>query len=211
MRTAGWLATRLRATGLIAAGLTIALGVPAAAQQFVSESYTFLKAVRDRDGNKVQEMLDKPGTSVARSRDGGTGETALHIVAKRRDLTYLRVMLARGTPIDGRDAQGLTALAVAAQLGWTEGVQQLLDVGASVDLADNQGETPLILATQARSAPVVRLLVANGADPRKTDSIAGMSAVDYATRDGRSPELLRIFADAKPVAKKQVAGPSING
>lgn len=197
--------------GAMAALVMATAAVPAAAQQLVSDSYSFLKAVRDRDGTKVTELLDKPGaTTLAGARDRNTGETALHIVAKRRDLTWLRFMLAKGAPVNSRDDQGMTALMVAAQLGWAEGVQQLIEVGGTVDQANDRGETPLILATQARSLPVVNILVAQGADPRKTDNVAGMSAIDYATRDGRSPVVLRALQEAKPGPKKAVAGPTLN-
>lgn len=186
------------------------LSAPAAAQQFLSDSSTFIKAVRDRDGAKAQELLEKPGTNIILSRDKD-GETALHIATRRRDLTWLQFMIGRGAQVDTRDDAGMTALAYAAQLDWAEGAQQLVSVGAKVDLPDDHGETPLILATQARSVPVVHLLLEAGADPRQADSIAGMSAIDYATRDGRSPAVLKLLQEAKPVVRKTVAGPSLNG
>lgn len=193
------------------AAAAITAAAPVAAQQFVSDSYTFLKAVRDRDGNKATELLDKSNNNLVISRDTNSGETALHIAVKRRDPTWLSFMVGRGAKLDARDNQGLTPLADAAQLGWTEGAQALLDLGASVDLPDNRGETPLILATQTRSVTTVKLLLERGADPHATDSVAGMSALDYATRDGRSPAVLKLLQDAKPVVKKRVSGPSING
>lgn len=202
-RGIGW---RLAAT-IAAASVAV---VPAMAQQFLSDSSTFIKAVRDRDGAKAQELLDKPGNNIILSRDKD-GETALHIAAKRRDLTWLQYMLGRGAAVDARDDAGMTALGYAAQLDWAEGAQQLVDVGAKVDLADDHGETPLILATQARSVAVVHLLLAAGADPHQQDSIAGMSAIDYATRDGRSQAVLKLLQDAKPVVRKKMSGPSIDG
>jgi ankyrin repeat protein len=198
--------TRRWCSGVIAVALVAA---PAVAQQFVSDSYSFLKAVRDRDGTKVQEALDKPGTNILTSRDGNSGETALHIVTKRRDLAYAQVFVGRGADVNARDRQGMTALADAAQLGWAEGAQLLIGRGARVDLADDRGETPLILATQARDVQMARLLVDNGADPRATDSVAGMSAIDYARRDGRSAVLLKMLESTAPKPKRAVAGPGL--
>ena len=63
------------------------------------------------------------------------------------------------------------------------------------------GETPLIIAVQNRDLALVRLLLANGADPDRTDSAAGFSARDYARRDTRSRELLAaIEASKRPPA-----------
>src|SRR5262249_26803644 len=155
-----------RVWGKLAIGLGLtALAAPLAAQDLVSPSYSFLKAVRERDGDKVQKELDRPGSTIILSRDETTGETALHIVTKRRDIVWMRFVLAKGVSINGRDRQGNTALLDAAQIGFIEGEQQLLDLGATVDLANNRGETPLIIATQAHDLASVRLLVAHGADP----------------------------------------------
>lgn len=192
--------------GLVLAGVT----VPVVAQDLVSPGYNFLKAVRERDGDKVQKELDRPGTTIILSRDDSNGETALHIVTKRRDIVWMQYMLAKGVSINGRDRQGNTALLDAAQIGFLEGEQQLLDLGASIDLANNRGETPLIVATQAHDLASVRLLVAHGADPKETDHVAGMSAYDYAKRDGRSDAILKVFDEAKPIVKKKVSGPTIN-
>ncbi len=195
----------------LVAGIALAgLVVPAVAQDIVSPGYSFIKAVRDRDGDKVQKALDRPGSTVILSRDDANGETALHIVTKRRDIVWMRFMLAKGVSINARDRQGNTALFDAAQLGFVEGEQQLIDLGASIDLANNRGETPLIIATQAHDIASVRLLITNGANPRETDHVAGMSALDYAKRDGRSDQILKVLEEAKPVVKKNVAGPSIN-
>jgi uncharacterized protein len=178
----------------------------------VSDSYSFLKAVRDRDGNKATELLDKGTTgTLIGARDRDTGETALHIATKRRDLVWVQFMAGKGAPMNAKDNQGATALMIAAQLGWAEGVQALIQYGATVDLANSRGETPLILATQARSLPTVTMLVAQGADPHITDNIAGMSAIDYATRDTRSQQILRVLQEAKPKPKKAVSGPQIGG
>jgi hypothetical protein len=48
---------------------------------------------------------------------------------------------------------------------------------------------------------LVRLLVAQGANADKRDSIAGMSARDYAKRDNRTPGLAEALDAAKPAAK----------
>jgi hypothetical protein len=45
---------------------------------------------------------------------------------------------------------------------------------------------------------MVRLLLNAGADPDRTDSAAGYSARDYATRDTRSRDILKLITDKKP-------------
>jgi ankyrin repeat protein len=199
-----------RVTTAVIIATALAMAAAPAVAQFSSAAYDFLKAVKDRDGTKVQDLLNKASSTIVLTRDDATGETALHIVVKRRDLVWTQYMLAKGVPIDGRDRDGNTALFDAAQLGFADGEQLLLQVGATVDLANNRGETPLIAATQAHDIGSVRLLLQAGADPKETDHVAGMSAIDYATRDNRSAQILTLLKSVKPVVHKNVAGPSIN-
>ena len=51
---------------------------------------------------------------------------------------------------------------------------------------------------QQRDARLVRLLLAHGADPDRTDAVAGYSARDYATRDTRSRDIQKLINDKKP-------------
>ncbi len=187
-----------------AAAIALAL-MPAIAMAQFSDSYNFLKAVRDRDGAKATELSSKPGSTIIDTKDNSTGESAIHIVTKRRDLSWLSFVLGKGAKPDLRDGQGNTALFHAAQLGFVEGAQLLLKARAGVDVANNSGETPLIRAVQNRDAGMVRLLLGAGANPAKVDRLAGLSARDYAARDNRAAAILKILNEAKPA--KPVAGP----
>ena len=197
-----------RVSNLVKGAVMAALLIPALASAQFSESYNFLKSVRDREGAKATEIISKPGTVIIDTRDPSTGETALHIVTKARDMTWLNFLLSRKAKTDVRDNQGNTPLMLAAQLGFIEGAQLLIDQRASVDLANAGGETPLIRAVQARNAPMVRLLLIAGANPRKGDSVAGLSARDYAVRDRRSAAIVKIIDEVKPAkAVAPSAGP----
>jgi ankyrin repeat protein len=107
----------------------------------------------------------------------------------------------------------MSPLALSAQLGWIEGAGQLLARGAAVDLANRRGETPLIHAVQARQLPpsqrlaMVRLLISQGADPRRQDSYAGYSALDYARQDSRNSDILEALQQRRAPAA-QAAGPN---
>ncbi len=185
----------------------IAVAAPTIAAAQFSDSFNFLKAVRDKDGAKVMDILNKPGSVIVNTRDPSTGETALHIVTQRRDPAWLAFLLQKGANPDLRDSKGNTALLEAAQIGWAEGVQMLLAERAGVDIANASGETPLIVAVQSRDLPTVRLLLAVGANPNRPDNAAGLSARDYAARDSRATAILKEIQEAKPVAKREIAGP----
>lgn len=200
-----WPAGKRLIVGLICAAL---LSTPVFAQ--FSDSYKFLKAVRDRDGAKVQEVIDQPGSTLINAKDYNSGEAALHIVVKRRDTTWLAFLLGKGAKPDIRDTEGNTPLGIAAQLGFVEGVQTLISGGAGVNVANSRGETPLILAVHNRDLPTTRYLLAAGANALQTDRIAGKSARDYASEDRRSAAILKLIDETKPAKPKaKMAGPSL--
>ena len=175
-----------------AAALALTLEAHAAAQSY-SDSFTFLTAVRERDGDKATELVNQPGTAVVNLKDQSSGEAALHIVAKGRDYTWLSFLLGKGARPDIQNAKGETPLMIASQLGWTDGAALLIGRGANVDLPNQRGETPRIIAVHNRDAPMVRLLMAHGANPKRQDHIAGYSALDYAKQDIRAQAVVKIL------------------
>lgn len=173
---------------IIAALAGMAFSTPAAAQMF-SDRYEFLEAVKDRDGEKVTNALNEPGSVLVNSRDLSSGETALHIVTKRRDVVWIRFLAQRGGNPNIADKNGVTPLMIATSLGFVEGVEALVEAGARVDVTNDAGETPLIAAVHSRNAPLVRMLLKQGANPDRTDN-SGRSARDYAVLMGRNSAML---------------------
>ena len=165
------------ASAVIASLFALSALHPAAAQLY-SAGYQFLEAVRDRDGDTVTEMLNEPGTTVVNTRDITTGDTGLHIVTERRDVLWIKFLCQRGANPNIRNNAGLTPLQLATRLGFVEGAEELIRRGAQVNVADSQGETPLIAAVHQRNVPLVRMFLAQGADPDRNDN-SGRSARDY--------------------------------
>ncbi len=175
---------RLATLLLVAAAAAGMLAAAPALAQFRG-GYAFLQAVDDRDGTEATNALQED-PSLVNTRHPDNGETALAIVTKRRDLTWLRFLLGKGADPGIADRQGMTPLMHCALLGFTDGAEALLARKAPVDQTNRRGETALILAVQAKNPAMVRLLVKKGANPDLADHIAGMSARDYARRDDRS-------------------------
>ena len=188
-----------------------ALLVPAAATAQFSESYKFLEAVKKKDGQAVTDALAKPGTTIINTRDITSGETALHIVTARRDLTWMSFLIAKGANVNVRDAKGVTPLVLASNLNFIEGVELLVTKGAKVDESNNAGETPLITAVHNKNIALMRVLLKAGANPDRADN-SGRTARDYARLDAKGASLLaEIEANAKPRGAQQskTYGPGI--
>lgn len=182
------------------------------AQAQFSAGWKFLEAVRKKDGTKVEEALNEPGSTIVNTRDVTTGQTALHIVTQRRDLTWMSFLIGRGANVNLRDTQGVTPLQLASNLGFIEGIELLVESKARVDEPNDSGETPLISAVHRRNTAMARILLRAGADPDRKDN-SGRSARDYATLDGAAGGMLaEIQASAKPASQRpgsgRVYGPS---
>lgn len=181
---------------------------PAPARAQFSDSYNFLKAVRDKDVLKAKALIDKPGSTIINAKDFDTGETALMIATRRRDTPWMGFLLQQGADPNQRDKDGNSAMVIAASSGFSEGVRVMLAGRAQVDLTNNRGETALIRAIHARDAESASLLLASGADPDRPDNLAGLSAREYAARDARSGQLGKLMADAPKKSAKATVGPS---
>ena len=190
-------------------GLMLLLAsTPAIAQLGQSDGYKFLQAVKDAKGDEATELLTKPGTTVINHKDYNSGETALHIVAKRADALWTRFLLQKGADPNSRDGRGNTPLLVAVTVGASDLVPILIAGKANVNLANQSGETPLIRAVQRRDLNSVAALLKAGANPDQPDNLAGRSARDYALGDNRYPQLAEAFKDVPKRSRYVTAGPT---
>jgi uncharacterized protein len=202
---------RILTRGPMALLAALALLLPVAASAQFSDSYNFLKAVRERDGDKATQFLNEPGSTIVNTKDITSGESALHIVTARRDLTWMGFLLQRGANPNARDKNGITPLMLATNLRFVDGAELLLGRKAQIDATNNSGETALIRAVQLRDLAMVRLLLKNGANPDKQDTIAGQSARDYANGDFRNPQILEAITSSDKDRKAGANTPKVFG
>lgn len=192
----------------LAATAAIGLAVPAAAQDLATSSpgEVFLKAVEEKDGGKAVPLLEEPGSRIVNYR-GYKGETGLIIATRNRTSDWVGFLLNKGADPNIGNYAGDTPLIIASRMGFDIAVDYLIARKANVNLANKLGETPLIIAVQQRQPRIVERLLKAGANADKADHAAGLSARDYAKRDARNPELLRLIEGTKAVKKMDFTGP----
>ncbi len=201
------MAFSIRKTFVLALGaLAVAFSTPAAAQ-LQSQGYKFLEAVKKREGQEIIDMLAASNNQLVTSREVTTGDMALHIVARRRDLQYLKFMSQKGADVNAANKSGETPLSIAVGLGWLEGVEYLLRRKANTDITNETGETPLIQAVHQRSIDMIEMLLKAGADADRNDN-SGRSARDYAQLDSRNSRILAAIEEhEKAKAPTDAYGP----
>ncbi len=190
----------------ILAALMLVVASPAAAQY--SDSYSFLKAVKDKDVNAAIELADKPGTTVVNTRDGGTGEAAIHIVTRRGDLGWLGLLYQKGANLNMKDQDGNTPLILASVTRWQEGISTLIRLKAQVNAQNRLGETALLKAVQSRDLTMAKALIEAGANPDIADN-SGTSPRSAADADPRAAAIAKLFKDIPVKALGKAQGPSL--
>jgi ankyrin repeat protein len=180
------------------------MAVPVIAQGITTPGYDFVDAVRKSDGDKAMQLLSSHPTGIVDTKDG-EGNTGLIIAINRSDEQWTGFLLNKGADPNLGGKGGDTPLIAASRVGFENASEWLIGLGAKVDGTNRMGETPLIIAVQQREIPIVRLLLNAGADPDRTDHAAGYSARDYATRDSRARDILKLITDKKPTATGSAA------
>jgi len=170
---------------------------PALAQALTTAGHDFIDAVQKSDGNKMVEVLGKNPKGIVDTKDDD-GNTGLIIALSRSDEQWTGFLLNKGADPNLAGKGGDTPLIAAARVGFEPAMEWLIGLGAQVDKPNRMGETPLIIAVQRRNLAIVRLLLKQGANPDRTDAAAGYSARDYAQRDTRARDILKLINDMKP-------------
>ncbi len=109
------------------------------------------------------------------------GESALMMAALRGQFDWCQRLLARGAPVN---QPGWSPLHYAATGPEPKIVQLLLERGATVDAESPDRTTPLMMAARYGKEESVKLLLARGADLKRTND-RNMTAADFARGAGR--------------------------
>lgn len=173
-------------------------------------------------------VLVQFGADISRMNDGG--KTPLHLVVSQctkdcsqTDLINHRKMvkflITVGAKVDCHDANNVTPLHIASELGDCAVVESLLlDGGAFINVIDDVGETPLFYALRGRHAGVVKKLIESKANlfARNED---GETPLDFcvSNRDASMVELLNSFLNEStasfnsPNSMMSISGISLSG
>lgn len=92
------------------------------------------------------------------------GDTALMFAARVGDLNSARILVEAGANVNDADAEGISAMVLAAHSGFADVVEFLLDKGADAN-SSAAGFTALHEAIMRRDERIVTALLAHGANP----------------------------------------------
>jgi ankyrin repeat protein len=161
------------------------------AQDAGSPSDAFYAAIRENDLAGLQSLLAKGADPNAADPRGRS--TPLMHAASVGSVESMKLLVDHKADVNAENADGLTPLMLSVTD--LEKVQLLLAQGANVNAVSKRGRTPLMLAAASDgSAPIVRILMARGANAKAVDAMKGTS-LHQAARGG-DVETIRLMLDA---------------
>lgn len=179
-----------RASGLLSAGLLLAVAAAAAASDA-----PLADAAEQRDAARVRALLAGSAAVDAAQPDG---MTALHWAAYHDAAETARLLVESGADVDRANRYGVRPLSLAAENGNAGLVRLLLDAGADAHATWRGGETVLMTAARTGSLEAVEALLSAGADPNARER-RNQTALMWAASEGHAAiaaALLSAGADA---------------
>jgi ankyrin repeat protein len=156
------------------------------------------RARRDRAQELEQAALDAPQEPdpTALVVLPGEAQSTLIRAAGLADLATVVRMLNANVPVNGRAADGDTALGAAARARSREIARRLLTRGADPNRSDRFGNAPLVYAVRNGDATLVDMLLRAGADVNARETL-GYPLLARAVLAG-DPQLLARLLRARP-------------
>ncbi len=117
-------------------------------------------AIEEGDVAALARMLatTSPDTVI-----GQDGRSLLMLAVEETNLPAIETLVSRGASLEHRDAQGQTAVALAAGIGFREAVEFLLAAGADPNARDLTGMTALDFSEEHGAHDISTLLLRHGA------------------------------------------------
>jgi glycerophosphodiester phosphodiesterase len=139
-------------------------------------------------GCDILDEVDLDAPKLIRKHCSTKSTSVLNLATESNQFEILRLLVLAGFDINQQDSQGEVPLHLAARFGHVESTRVLLDrdLGQSprIDVPEKAfAWTPLFVASVDGNLPVVKLLIAAGADTERLDS-SGWTAKEHAALRG---------------------------
>ncbi|XP_011500154.1 PREDICTED: serine/threonine-protein phosphatase 6 regulatory ankyrin repeat subunit B-like [Ceratosolen solmsi marchali] len=116
-----------------------------------------LLAVEAGNQSMCRELLSQQAPDQLKATTP-SGDTALHLAARRRDVDMVRILVDYGASVDMQNGTGQTALHIASAEGDETLVKYFYGVRASAAITDDLDRTPMHLAAENGHASIIELL-----------------------------------------------------
>lgn len=151
----------------------------------------------------LRVLLSGPYKESAAQKLDKQGNTLLHQIEKKTLISVLQLLVKAGVPVDSKNRDGYTPLAIAVQRGNEAAAKYLIECGAS------RASSILHSACIQGSLNLVKLLIQEGADPEATEPENGRSLLYTALHiddEAARIQMVRYLVDKVKVPLDQPGG-----
>ncbi|KAL7793938.1 ankyrin repeat protein [Trichoderma afarasin] len=151
----------------------------------------------------LRMLLSGPYKESAAQKLDKKGNTLLHKIEKKTLISVLQLLVKAGVPVDSKNRDGYTPLAVAVRKGNEAAAKYLIECGAS------RTGSILHLACTQGSLDLVKLLIQEGADPKAIEPENGRSLLYTALHiddEEACSQMVRYLVDEVKVPLDQPGG-----
>lgn len=141
-----------------------------------------LRAVKEKDGTRVRELLDRVDPNCS-YRGDGEARSPLVAAARNGDLLIVKLLMDAGADVTFHAAGDETPLMAAAANGHLDVARIFVEKGAEVNKELTGDGTALLVAARWGQLEVVKYLISQGADPNAKVSGDGTPLIN-AVRNG---------------------------
>ena len=120
---------------------------------------SLLKAVKNREIQKIEDLIQKGADANARDKDGNP---AIVLAARTNSPVSIDLLVGGGADINSLNNSGNSALMVAAKRGILNTMQILLNHGAALEIENTSGMTAIEIASRNQQIEAARLLRSSG-------------------------------------------------
>ncbi len=177
-------------------------------RQDLAGNTALMTAARQGRDEIVSALVDLGASTELAAPTGQGAFTALHAAVSAPDfgdahLRVMRALLDHGAKVNARDANGRTALLLAAAQGREQAVSLLLERGADPAATDQAGEFPLLAASCRGYTAVARRLLDKGADIKQ--SVKGETSFPCAVEEDHL-DTMKLLLERGADVNSQTAG-----
>ncbi|KAI1099976.1 putative ankyrin repeat protein [Jackrogersella minutella] len=128
-----------------------------------------------KDAQECLKLLLSRRYSILVDGSNDQGQTRLHSIREKTPISIVQLMVEAGAPLDARDQDGYTPLAIAISKGNNSVARYLIEQGVSVNVFGPKFGSILHLAITKGALDIIKLLVDSGADLETVDPEYGES------------------------------------
>lgn len=143
-------------------------------------SKSLYQSILKKSYRDIKFWLEEQKVDINKPHDE---EPAMHAAAKLGDPEFARYIHECGGSLDVLNHAGCTPLFMSLVLKYRETAMFFIKAGCSINIAGPHDTTPFMVACWHRDLEVCRLLIAHGADVKKSHSSLG-NALHFASNSG---------------------------